>query len=499
MGSRLFFNPYMYAKMTALGTVQWVARLTSAASNDNAFGVATDSQGGVYVTGQFTGTSSMTAWNADQTSFATILSTLTAGLQPYLVKYSSLGVVQWVTKGYAGSNNVSNSVTCDSTDNIYIAGYYGSILTFYNADQTAFATTLAIGTNSDAFLAKYSSSGSVLWVTRMTSAGNSDIAYGVSTDSQGNVYVTGQHNGVLTAWNANQTSFATTLSTSGTDGFLIKYNSSGSVQWVARITAASGGKTSYSVNCDLSDNVYICGQYNATATAYNANNTAFTTTLVFTGGQDGYLLKYSSTGSVLWVTRVTSTGTDTAFSVTTDSQDNVYISGQYGATLTAWNANQTSFATTLAFASITYDSFLIKLNSTGSVQWVARQSSASAANDIGYSVTSDAADNVYVTGQYGAAFTVYNADQSSFATTLSSTANDCFVVKYSSAGLVQWVAKISGTGNEVGRSINVDSTGSVYICGNYTTATTAYNANGTAFATTLGITTSTDCFLVKYS
>ena len=70
--------------------------------------------------------------------------------------------------------------------------------------------------SDDLFVAESNSSGTKQWTKQLGSAG-SDIAYGVATDSSGNVYVTGTTDGGLDG-NTN---------VGGDDLFVVKYNSDG--------------------------------------------------------------------------------------------------------------------------------------------------------------------------------------------------------------------------------------------------------------------------------
>ncbi len=94
-------------------------------------------------------------------------------------------------------------------------------------------------TASDVYVVKYNTDGKAQWTARIASTGT-DLGLGITTDPGGNVYVTGQGGGaaVVTAFNSDGTLFPTILGNSGnTDIFIVKYNTNGTVQWVARIAS----------------------------------------------------------------------------------------------------------------------------------------------------------------------------------------------------------------------------------------------------------------------
>ena len=111
----------------------------------------------------------------------------------------------WTKQLGTSNGEHSNGVTTDSSGNIYVTGY-----TLGGLDGN---------TNSgsyDMFLVKYNSFGTKQWTKQLGSSGW-DWGNGVTTDSSGNIYVTGSTWGGLDG-NTNSGSY---------DIFIVKYNSSG--------------------------------------------------------------------------------------------------------------------------------------------------------------------------------------------------------------------------------------------------------------------------------
>jgi len=412
-----------------------------------------------------------------------------------------LGQTATVTNGWAAQiaatyNDIGYGVATDSSGNVFVTGYYGEALTLYNTGGTTGAT-LAFTGGYDCFLAKYSSAGSVLWATRITGTTTStDQGRAVATDSSGNVFVTGNYQAALTLYNTGGTTGATLAFTGGNDVFLAKYSSAGSVVWAAQIT---GTTTSYDVGqgvaTDSSGNVFVTGYYGAALTLYNTGGTTGAT-LAFTGGYDGFLAKYSSAGSVLWATRIASTGNDFVLGVATDSSGNVFVTGNYQEALTLYNTGGGTGAT-LAFTG-GLDCFLAKYSSAGSVVWAAQIAGTTFSGDSGRAVATDSSGNVFVTGYYSAALTLYNTGGGTGATLAFTGGADAFLAKYSSAGSVVWAAQIAGTATDIGYGVATDSSGNVFVTGYYGEALTLYNTGGTTGAT-LAFTGGSDVFLAKYS
>ena len=495
------------AKYNTNGVVQWVARIASTAA-DIGYGIAVDSSGNVYVTGQGGTAAVVTAYNSNGTAFATTI--LNAGLNDvFLVKYNSIGTVQWVTRIASSRVDIGYAICVDSGGNVHIAGgattgsTASTAVVAYNANGTT-GISKNVPTDGDAFIVKYNSAGTAQWLVTIGSP-VSDIGYAIDVDSGGNVYVTGRGGvGVFTARNASGTVFATTLASAGAgDAFIVKYNSAGTVQWVARI-ASTAADIGYGIAVDSSGDLYVTGQGGTAAvvTAYNSNGTAFATTIGNSGQSDVFLVKYNSIGTVQWVTSLASAGVDIGYGIDTDGGNNVYLTGQIGAAgvFTIFNSNGTTFGTLSNTSPTNTDAFLVKYDSGGIVQWA--QKLASSATDIGRGITVDPTGNMIVVGTYsGMRYSIYGQALSLFSS-VAVAASMAFVVKYNTNGSPQWTSRITSGSGDIVYDTVLDSSGNLYAVGQgggSGAVMTVYNSDGSTFTRTRIASSVFNAWVVKYN
>jgi hypothetical protein len=285
--------------------------------------VATDSAGNVYAVGYQYGTGTYTYGSS-------VTATGTASFSnAVLVKYSSSGAAQWARSVSGGtSGSVFNSVTVDSTGNVYAAGFQSGT-EIYNYGTSVTAT----GTHSsqNVVLVKYSSSGTAQWA-RSVSAGTDMSAFcSVAVDGTGNVYAAGYQRGTGTTYTYGSGVTATGIS-SNHNVVLVKYNSSGTAQWARSLSAGTGTSVFNSVATDSVGNVYAAGRQRGTET-YNYGNSVTTTGTA--SSTNAVLVKYSSSGTAQWARSVSAGTYFSQFaSVTVDSAGNVYAAGQQRGTET---------------------------------------------------------------------------------------------------------------------------------------------------------------------
>jgi len=367
----------------------------------------------------------------------------------------------WAKSSQTFGNGIRNScasVGTDATGNIIITGEFhnssikfGSI-TLVNADPSGFRW--------DFYIVKYDSSGNVLWAKRAGGT-NYDEGEGVCTDSNGNIFATGHfYSGTIIFGSDTLTN-----SQQGTAGsFIVKYDSNGNVLWAKSVQGLSID-WGYSVSADPSGNVFVTGEFSSD-TLYFGSSVIVTNT----SSTAVFVAKYDPNGNILWAKSEMGTPNynDGGYSVSADPFGNAFVVGHFSS-LTA------SFGTTTltnSASSGSFDFFIAKYDPNGNVLWA--KSASGIDDETGYSVSTDAAGNAYVTGNYQSPTMSFG---NIVLTNINNNNGNVFVVKYEASGGVAWAESSQGSSDfATGHSISVNTAGDIFVTGGFTSDTISFGS-----------------------
>jgi len=253
-------------KYNGSGVKQWVRQLGTQ-ELDWAWGIATDKNGNVYIAGNADGKLEENESHG-KTGF-------------FIAKYDNAGNKKMVKSYGGGEIYRSQSIDCDTSNNVYVVGWtYGK---------------------KDVFIAKYNTDLAEQWV-RQFGTPASDYAYAVTTDKNNNIYLTGYTFGDLEGINIGSS-----------DGFVAKYSLNGEKQWIRQFGTSKMDRA-LGIDTDDKNNVYIVG-WSKGARAKDDTESFFT--------------KYDSNGNKQWFKPLDIIGFNDANGICFNRKNNyIYIAGK---------------------------------------------------------------------------------------------------------------------------------------------------------------------------
>jgi hypothetical protein len=339
------------------------------------------------------------------------------------------------------------ALAVDSSGSAYVTGETSSTdFPIDDAYQNPFG-----GGNDDAFVTKFSTSGSSLVYSTYLGGSNNESGEGIQVDSSGKAYVTGY---------THSTDFPTQSAFQGThgggdkDAFVTVLSSSGSSLIFSTYLGGSGTDIGYALALGSSGNIYVTGQ---TASTNFPTQNAYTAS--YRGGDcDAFVTKFSVSGSSLvYSTYLGGPGKDEGYGIVTSSSGNAYVVGR---TTSSNFPVQNAYQTTHGGGD--YDAFVTKFSTSGTSLIYSTYLGGNQ-NDSGWGIAVDSSGSAYATGDtYSTDFPTQNAYQSSHA----GGGKDAFVTKFSVTGTTAVYSTYLG-GLEVDASAHVvvNSSGNAYVTG----------------------------------
>ncbi|HOP02958.1 MAG TPA: hypothetical protein PL017_00395 [Tenuifilaceae bacterium] len=288
-----------------------------------------------------------------------------------------------------------NSLASDANNNFYIAGGYsneasigGNALTWHNDDSE--------------YIAKFNSSGTLVWVKTIYSDDGDEEMYGevdcekIIVDGAGNVFVKGtfryntNFSGTQVNSDYNEKDFILKFDNAGnvgwvktsltdpintivdiaslSEGFyatesgvsISKYSSSGTKEWSKTAATSAGGEydniTTDGIFTDNSSNIYICGNAMGNVTIGTAS-----VTIEGYYAEERYCSKYDSNGDYLLHVLFTEEGAKSPNDLFVDKNGNIFYTNNFVNTVTIEGEE--------IGESIGNDSYILKYTNTGTFEW----------------------------------------------------------------------------------------------------------------------------------
>lgn len=278
-----------------------------------------------------------------------------------------------------------------------------------------------------------------------------DVAEAITTDSKGNVLVTGSFRG---SPDFDPGPLVYNITSAGvTDVFVHKMDPAGNLVWVKTVGSASAEDVS-SIATDANDSVYVAGIFVDSADFDPGSGVS---KLYSNGNSDIFIQKLAPNGDFAWAKQIGGVGGESVYKIVTDDYDNIYITGRFSDTV---DFDPGPGIYKLTHSGIGFSYFVLKLDRNANFAWVKVVPQSSIR-----SISPDTNGNIIISGMYGGTL---DFDLGPGVYNLSSVGNaDVFVLKLDPNGDFVWARSVGGTFTDEGRSVSTDPNDNVFIAGKF--------------------------------
>lgn len=278
---------------------------------DEVYGMTTDKEGNIYITGNFTG-------NTDfDPGVGNFYMNASGREDIYILKLDKQGDFLWAKQlvnsdpAITSQNFRANAITADESGYLYLAGWFKNSVDFDPGTNHVSLTA----TDQNVFILKLDSYGNFTWVKQINSTERS-LGYSITLDTPGNIYLGGIFIGTSDFDPGPGVNNLTAAASKAWDGFVLKLDNAGNFIWVKQIEGDDVRVADIVIGKD--QKLYITGALDGTADM-DPSAALYPIT-----GNTYYVMRMDSSGAFLWAKP------SLGGFITVDNLNNVYASGPTG-------------------------------------------------------------------------------------------------------------------------------------------------------------------------
>lgn len=343
------------------------------------------------------------------------------GMDMCLAKLDPSGKPLWVSSLGGSKTDRAYGVITDAAGNAYVTGHFESTDAMANGEKVPNAG------NFDAFTAKFSPDGKLLWV-RVKGGEGSDYGHGIAIDSKGHVVITGAIGGQF---------------------FCTKYDAEGREVW-HRTPSGKVSGSGHGIAIDGKDHIYLGGSASGSG--------AFGKVAIESKTSAALVLKLTPEGEGEWANLIPGTTSAIYHEIACDSQGRVWGAGMFKGSVSV--AGQTFQGGTEK----DYDGLIVHLDVAGQVQWAKHMHGPGTDYCLGV-----------VTDDHGTAFVCgdFNQDTVLAGHALATRGSgDIFLAAFDGKGGLLWVQQAGGKLNDSAYPITFRGPDELIIAGALSTPAT---------------------------
>lgn len=414
---------------------------TDAGVNWAGFGVTTNFSASENAFVAISGAAAHVIWQDDYDDNLEIYYTRNPTANPFDHQHTSA----WANHINSGQTDVAYAMTSDPYSNVYVTGSFSGTVDFDPGPGEVLLTSLG---STDAFVYKLDPYGNLIWVKKIGGP-ETDIAYDIVLDSNGNIVITGSFHTIV---DFDPGVDVVNIGSLGQeDIFVLKLDKNGNYVWANRM-GGGGRDEPRSIDINASNDIVIAGYFEETSDFDPGPNTAI---LTANGEEDIFIATLNSLGEYVWAKSIGGTGFDRAQDLTVDAESNIVVTGYFHNMVDFDPDNGEQLLSSFGGSEI----FILKLIPSGELDWVHRFGSV--LDDEGHGIATDHDGNIYATGSF--------SDKVDFHPTgvyflEAEDETDIYTLRLLPQGEFSWAQRAGGSGFDEGSAIAY-SHDAVYVTG----------------------------------
>jgi hypothetical protein len=411
-------------------------------------GLAIDSEQSLYSTGDYNLT---VDFNPDPN--ASFNQTSISSSDIYVAKLDSSGAFVWA-KSYGSQGSPmadgGQAICTDQNNDVLITGFFLGIVNFNVGGVGGVLNSFG---DFDVFVLKLDKDGNFLWVKQF-GGGSFDDVSAISTDQQGNVFVTGMF-GDTADFDPGPGNY-NMVSAGGFDAFLVKLDANGNFVW-AKQWGGVGSEVGQAIKIDPLGNALVGMLFRLTTDldpGVPVNN------VTANGLDDIAICKLDPNGNLIWARAIGGTGADMIESLSLDVNQNIVFAGFF---MGGVDFDPGPGLDSLHSGSIV-DSYIASWDNLGNHQWV-RHFDGSDSQKAG-AVSTNLNNEIIVCGWTQGPTTFCQG--TAFSQTLQPQGGaDIYCAKLNQQGDLQWVYLAGGPSFDEPAALTNDAQANFYMGGNF--------------------------------
>jgi len=424
------YRDAIVTKLNATGTALVYSTYLGSNGNDLGLGIALDSAGNAYVTGE-AGSSGFPG-----TASSLIQSTFGGGENDaFVIKLNAAGNAL-IYSTYLGGSSIETGIgiAVDAAGNAYVTGRTDTPGSGFPGTASSLIQS-TFGGMEDAFVTKLNTTGTAIVYSTYLGDSGGDIGAAIAVDLAGQAYVTGSTNLPGSGFPGTANSLIQSTYGGNGDAFVTKLNAAGTSLIYSTYLGSSGGfEFGNGIAVDQEGQAYVIGTTDKMPGSSFPGTAGSPIQSTHGGGEDAFVIKLNATGTaIVYSTYLGGSDGEFGTAIAVDHAGQAYVTGSTNTPGSGFPGTAGSLIQSTNGGG--QDVFVTKLNATGTALVYSTYLGGSG-NEGGAAIAVDQAGNAYVTGLTetlsGFPGTAGSLIQNAFA----GGNGDAFVAKITNANIV---------------------------------------------------------------